>query len=264
MSEAQNLYLTPPEYLSPSSIGTFRQCPLKFKFSKIDGLHDPSGKEAMLGNFVHDVLEALYALPPELRTQALARELAREHWAKKWEGEIKTLITNDKDLNFFRWTAWWCIENLWRLEEPAETMTRGIESYVRGEVAGVKIHGYIDRITVKVDHLAVTDYKTGKTPRTAHLDDKFFQLIVYALLLGTLEIDKDGLSSDEIDVELLYLKDGVRFLRTVKEEDIARTEDMIRTTKQEIDECCRTGEFEYKPSILCNWCGFKSICPAWE
>lgn len=264
MSEISIKPLTPPEYLSPSSIGTFRQCPLKFRFTKIDGLYDPSGKEAVLGNFVHDVLEQLYMYPAELRTQALARELARDQWETKWGEEAGKLISSDKELNFFRWTAWWCIENLWRLENPAEVITKGMESFVKGEIGGVKIHGYIDRLTVKVDHLAVTDYKTGKTPRTAHLEDKFFQLVVYAMLLSSIAIDKNGIESDEIDVELLYLKDGVRFLKTVKPDDMARTEALIQEIKAEIDECCKTGNFEHRPSILCNWCGFKSICPAWQ
>jgi putative RecB family exonuclease len=255
---------TPPEYLSPSSINTFGQCPLKFKFSKIDGLHDPSGKEALLGNFVHDILEDLYRYPSELRTQALAKELAREQWQSKWEEQVTALISSPKELNFFRWTAWWCVENLWKLENPTDVVTRGMETFVRGEIAGVKIHGYIDRLTLREGRIAVTDYKTGKTPRSAFLDDKFFQLIVYALLIGTLSIDKEGVSSDELDVELLYLKDGVRFLRTVSPDDVAKTELAIQETKADIDKACKTGDFEFRPSILCNWCGFKSMCPAWN
>ena len=68
---------TPPPHLSPSSMGTFRQCPLKWKYNKIDKIPDPSGKEALMGNFVHDVLEELYGLPPEERSQAQAQSLAR-------------------------------------------------------------------------------------------------------------------------------------------------------------------------------------------
>ncbi|MGA0152949.1 MAG: PD-(D/E)XK nuclease family protein, partial [Ilumatobacteraceae bacterium] len=51
--------LTPPAYLSPSSIGTYRDCPQKFKFSRIDGLKEPPTWATHLGTFVHDVLEHL-------------------------------------------------------------------------------------------------------------------------------------------------------------------------------------------------------------
>ncbi|MSV58070.1 MAG: exodeoxyribonuclease V subunit beta, partial [Actinobacteria bacterium] len=33
--------LETPEYLSPSSIATYRDCPMKFKFSRIDRIVEP-------------------------------------------------------------------------------------------------------------------------------------------------------------------------------------------------------------------------------
>jgi len=33
--------LKAPAYLSPSSITTYRDCPQKFKFSRIDGIKEP-------------------------------------------------------------------------------------------------------------------------------------------------------------------------------------------------------------------------------
>lgn len=251
--------LVAPEYLSPSSINTFRQCPLKFKYSKIDGLYDPSGQEAILGNFVHDILEELYGMPPERRTQMEAKALARKHWENKWHAEISRLIRNDKELNRFRWAAWWCVENLWILEEPSSVVLSGTEKYVRGQIGGVKIHGYIDRYLDDGQTATVGDYKTGKTPRKTDLDDKFFQLEIYSQLLPTI-----GVESENRVVELLYLRDGVRFKRSLDDEKFRRTIDVIQETKNNIDEKCRTGNFEPRKSILCNWCGFKPICPAWK
>ena len=46
---------SPPPHLSPSSMGTFEQCPLKFKYSKIDMLKDDPTEATLMGNFVHDV-----------------------------------------------------------------------------------------------------------------------------------------------------------------------------------------------------------------
>ena len=31
-----------------------------------------------------------------------------------------------------------------------------------------------------------------------------------------------------------------------------------------VDSSCTSGEFEARKSRLCDWCSFKSICPAWE
>lgn len=253
------LPLVAPDVLSPSSISTFRQCPLKFKFSKIDGLQDSPTEATMLGNFVHEVLEQLYALEPESRTQQVAKELARELWNEKWEQQVCTLIHKERDIKTFRWAAWWCIENVWLIEDPQQVTPWAIEEHVEGEIAGVRLHGYIDRLMVTDAGPRVSDYKTGKTPRANYVDDKFFQLIIYTQLLESV-----GLPTASTEVELLYLKDGVRFHKTVQNADIKNVASVVNEVREGIESRCKSGEFEPKTSILCNWCGFKPICPAWK
>lgn len=251
--------LIAPDLLSPSSISTFNQCPLKFKFSKIDGLRDSPTDATLLGNFVHEILETMYALPPEERTQAIAKEIARDLWSRVWEEEVSKIVIGDRERKLFRWTAWWCVENLWRIEDPTQVAPFAIEEHVEGEIGGVKLHGYIDRLMVNESAARVCDYKTGKTPKKAYVEDKFFQLIIYTQLLESI-----GLSPSSLEVELLYLKDGVRFFKEVSESDVDKVVSTIQQTRSEIDLRCKRGEFEPKPSILCNWCGFKEICPAWQ
>jgi putative RecB family exonuclease len=251
--------LVAPEMLSPSSISTFRQCPLKFKFSKIDGLRDAPTEATMLGNFVHEILETMYALPPDQRTQDIARSIARDLWASKWEEQVNTLIRSEKELKFFRWTAWWCVENLWLLEQPESVEPWGIEEHVEGEISGIKLHGYIDRLHVSGDSAKVCDYKTGKTPKKNYIDDKFFQLIIYTQLLESI-----GIEAKKFEVELLYLKDGVRFAKEITADDVEKVASVIAEVRAGIEKRCKDGYFEPSKSILCNWCGFKSICPAWQ
>lgn len=251
--------LIAPDVLSPSSISTFRQCPLKFKYSKIDGLRDSPTEATMLGNFVHEILETMYAMPPEERTQETAKSLARDLWASKWEEQVNTLIHNEKDLRLFRWTAWWCVENLWMLETPSDVQPWGIEEHVEGEVSGIKLHGYIDRLHFDGTTAKVCDYKTGKTPKKNYIDDKFFQLIIYTQLLESI-----GIKAENLEVELLYLKDGVRFEKAITKEDVEKVASVISEVRAGIEERCKSGEFEPNKSILCNWCGFKKICPAWN
>jgi RecB family exonuclease len=73
-------------------LATFEQCPLKFKYGKIDNIPDQSGKEALMGNFVHDVLELFYKLPPDDRTLQSARHLAAECWNKEWGDKIADVV----------------------------------------------------------------------------------------------------------------------------------------------------------------------------
>ena len=251
--------LVAPDVLSPSSISTFRQCPLKFKFSKIDGLRDSPTEATMLGNFVHEILETMYALEPAARTKDTARNIARDLWASKWEEQVCTLIHSEKELKLFRWTAWWCVENLWLLEEPESVSPWGIEEHVEGDISGIRLHGYIDRLHVDGDIARVCDYKTGKTPKKNYVDDKFFQLIIYTQLLKSI-----GIEAGRFEVELLYLKDGVRFEKQITPDDIEKVASVIAEVRNGIEKRCVDGYFEPNKSILCNWCGFKSMCPAWQ
>lgn len=251
--------LKAPEYLSASSISTFRQCPQKFKFNKIDLIPDEPGEAAIMGNFVHDVLEEMYKADPDLRDVSLAKNLARELWEEKWGEEALKVLTREDQVRNFRWNAWWCIENLWKLEDPKTVTPSGLETEVNGPIGGVMIRGFIDRFSQSEGSLfyTVSDYKTGKTPKKQYMADKFFQLYLYAHLIsvtGIGEVDK---------IELLYLKDGVRLSTKVKDSEMQEMIDIVKKTKEEIDNRCMSGRFEANKSILCNWCSYKKICPAW-
>ena len=103
------------------------------------------------------------------------------------------------------------------------------------------------------------DYKTGKTPKKNYVDDKFFQLIIYTQLLKSI-----GIEAERFEVELLYLKDGVRFEKQITPDDIEKVASVIAEVRNGIEKRCVDGYFEPNKSILCNWCGFKSMCPAWQ
>lgn len=247
--------LQPPKHLSPSSIGTFEQCPLKFKYSRIDGLSEPPTIHTLLGNFVHSILEDLYSLPADERTIQQARIIARNQWESVYGGSAKSMNLNERD---FRWKAWYCIENLWKMENPSTVEVGEVEREVLGEIRGVSIKGFVDRYRFDNNgKLIVEDYKTGKVPNPNYLEDKFFQLLVYASMLKELEV------GDTSTVSLLYLAGTKRFNKKVTQDDLDKTVNKIVETKQAVDMFCEQEKFPAKPSSLCNWCHFKKICPAW-
>jgi RecB family exonuclease len=105
------LYAT-PEYMSPSSIGTFNQCPMRYKFAKLDRLTEPSTEAQILGSFVHEILEDLFKLDAEDRNESSARKIGKHLWDKAWGQEFANLDVQDSTENQFRWKAWWCVEKL--------------------------------------------------------------------------------------------------------------------------------------------------------
>lgn len=250
-----------PPHLSASSIGTYQQCPLRFKLSRIDKIPEPPTEQTLMGNFVHDTLEYFYnTYEPDARTLANAQISARliwetEGWADRVSPYLRTLSLND-----FRWNSWWCIENLFGIENPTSIQPRGVEFEVNGAINGVVIKGFIDRWIQDEEKITISDYKTGKVPSSRYMEGKFFQLVLYALLLKEMGID-----AKEFQLELLYLKDGVRKKHQASEVDYQSAIHLITKVKKEIDQSYEDNNWPAIPSRLCDWCVYKSsICSHWN
>jgi putative RecB family exonuclease len=250
--------LTPPEYLSPSSIATFQQCPLKYKYSRIDGLTEPPTEHTLLGNFVHSILENFYALPPEERTLSSARGLAAAIWPT-YQDDVSDVYRNRaKEIQAFRWKAWWCVENLMKMEDPQTVVLSGIETELYDKIDGVLIKGFVDRYQTDETSITIGDYKTGKVPRPQWARDKFDQLLIYGIILS------ERLQKEIGMLELLYVAHSERLQHSPTAEDIQDTKKTIKEVRTGIDMRCESGVFEPVKTTLCGWCTFKSICPAWK
>ena len=249
----------PPPHLSPSSIGTFKQCQLKFKFSKIDLLSEDPTEATLMGNFVHDVLENLYKEDPDYRIPTVAKQIASDLWGDGgWGDRVAPWVRGEEKMHMFRWKSWWCIENLWKIENPKDLEPSGLEHELNGQIGGVTIKGFIDRFSPEGEGYVISDYKTGKTPKANWVSDKFFQLAVYSHLLASTGV------GDAKSIELLYLKDGVSFKEQVTQELLDKVEEEVVSVKKQIDISCETENFTTTKSILCDWCSFRKACPAWR
>lgn len=211
-----------------------------------------------MGNFVHETLEYFYALSPEERDLPILKALATSTWEKSnWLERIEPWVHGADAIRMFRWNSWWCLENIFKVEEPTSVDATHIEYQLDGQLAGVTLKGFIDRFTIG-DQVVISDYKTGKTPKPQWVGDKFLQLKIYGALSQAL-----GVATPD-RLELLYLKDGTLFTHEFTDADVEETVVYVTKTKEAIDEACVTHEFETRKSILCNWCAYKTRCPAWR
>lgn len=248
-----------PQHLSPSSIGTWEQCPLRFRFSRIDRIPEPATEAQLLGSMTHEILEFLYREPAENRTVARARRLAAQLWADKWAKEVEVLNLTPEDTHRFRWNVWWCVDTLFAMETPSQVELAGIEHPVRTQIGDVTLLGIIDRWEeTPTGTVRIGDYKTGKKPRPQYEGEKRFQLTVYKSLV------EDVLDKEVTQTELLYLKDGIRWEFIPTANDVVHMKSTVVRVWDEITTACTTGIFNAQQSVLCGWCSYKNMCPAWR
>lgn len=245
-----------PTHLSASSITTYEQCPLRYRFSRIDRIPEPTSEAMILGTFVHEILEVLYSQIPSERTLLNARSIARELWTNKFEEETSTVRI--KNINDFRWQAWWCVENVFGMEDPPDVKIRGIEDKFSASINDVPLLGFIDRWTEEADgSLTVTDYKSGKVSKPKYEGDKIFQIVLYVEMLERL----NDLEVSNAEIMYVKFKEFKRYDPTPQRRKTVLK--LIDQTWDGVQAGCDTGIFPTKTGPLCNWCAYKPICPAW-
>lgn len=249
-----------PARLSPSSVSTFLQCPLKYRYSRIEKIQEPPSEPQVLGNITHDTLEHLLKMPSGERTLVAARQVMVRQWHDKWQ----QICENDLHLSphgqhLLRWNAWSCVENYFGLEDPNDVEPAGVEEEVFAEVAGAPMLGYMDRWYVDADGAVIQDYKTGKVSRPPYDQEKKLQLFIYVDLVEQLK----GVKVKR--AELLYLKGkGKRVAYTPTEDDLHGMRQTVRKVWGDLKTACDTGEFPTNKTRLCDWCHYKQSCPAWQ
>jgi RecB family exonuclease len=247
------------DHLSPSSISTFKQCPLKFKLSRLERREEPPTEAQLVGNFVHEGLALMMELPAADRQIERVRVIMGLLWRsvvneddKTWEQQLAGVGADPRKAMR---AAWNCIENYFGMEDPTTFTPGGVEQEINLAPRGVPMKVFIDLWAYRPT-LTVTDYKTGKVPGPKWRDGKFEQLYIYAILLEML------LDETPTHVELLYLRDGTRLRRPVQKRDLDATLRLLTETHAEICERMEIDDFPPTPNRLCDWCSFKPICPA--
>ena len=149
------------------------------------------------------------------------------------------------------------------MENPTKFDPHERELYLMAKIAGVTVHGFIDRLDriegSKGVRWFVSDYKTGRPPKPQYADEAFFQLAVYALLVE----EQMWVRVDQL--RLLYVREGrpdAVLARPVTDQMLDATKKKLSAVSQGIKRAARLGEWEAKRNALCNWCPFMPVCPA--
>lgn len=159
----------PPSRLSPSSAALWAQCSRRWWLKYVDDLPEPpAGEPAVLGSFVHRILELLLDDPAADRTPERAKVHARAAWDEVTAtDEWGALELDEAGGRRFRQRAWSTVQAYFSCGSPTEVVPVARELEVEVEVAGVPFRGFVDLVEADPagdGTVIVTDYKTGRPP----------------------------------------------------------------------------------------------------
>jgi putative RecB family exonuclease len=243
--------------LSPSRVNDFSNCPLLYKYRIIDQLPESPSLDAERGTLVHTVLHDLFESPAELRTVENAIDLLPSRWLDQLDGkpELAAMITSEKEW-LDRATS--LLRTYFDLENPTTFEPTYRELHLEQDLdTNTYLHGYVDRLDVApTGEVRIIDYKTGKSPKPGWEDKALFQLRVYALLYW-----KEKKVLPKL-LQLIYLGDSSVLKSTPTEQELIATEKNLTKIAQAIRLAIETDTWSPRKSKLCDWCSFKTICPA--
>jgi len=243
--------------LSPSSVNDYNNCPQLYKYRTIDKLPQPPSLDAERGTLVHTVLHDLFEKLPRERTPATAIELLPQSWRTQVQAkpELEQMVTNEKE-----WLerAGALLTTYFTLERPESFEATHREMHLESDFEeNVYLHGYVDRLDVApTGEVRIIDYKTGKSPKAGWEDKALFQLRVYALLY----FKASGVLPRLL--QLIYLGDGKLVKSNPTMADLDKAERFLHRTALDIFTSIEKNYWPTRPTKLCDWCFFKTICPA--
>jgi len=238
--------------LSASSMGSYDKCPRKYYYRYINkpDIVLPEWNHLEFGVAAHRALELFHEY-------LLENHVPKEKWNKLMSAAFKKSIDESKERNKFNNIK----EDLDELKQVVQAylnkvFIEGLPPVIHNElefqfkIDEFTVRGFMDRID-KYDNgvYHVVDYKTSKNPN--YLDD--FQLALYALALKEKYEDVKSFRGSYV-----LLKHKSKYLDFDLSEKVL---DKARNKVIKIGKDINTEEdWIKKPTKLCNWCDYKSIC----
>jgi putative RecB family exonuclease len=149
------------------------------------------------------------------------------------------------------------VRRYFQLENPANVHAIGLELKLETTIGEARVRGIIDRLELGPDgELVVTDYKTGSVPSERFEAKNLGGVHIYALLCERV------FGKRPARVQLLYLAKPEAIIATPSDQSIAGVERRTTALWSAIAGACSTDDFRPRPSRLCDFCAFRTYCPA--
>ena len=256
-----------PSFFSYTQLAAFSNCPYQYRFAHVLKIPLRGKAQFSFGKTLHLVLQNIFRVLEE-RGGFKQTDL----FGVAGKGSAKTAgITLEEILDFYEknWIDDWYANKAQKEEykkkgkkilndffekykdnwPSAIFLEKGFNFKIEVDRDFYTIRGVMDRVDEGDKKIKIVDYKTGAPKDKLSFDEKY-QLLIYQLAA------KDLFPQEIGSLAFYYLDNNseVEFLGS--EDELEKTREKISGTIKEI----KKGEFPAKPSALCKFCDFASIC----
>jgi len=256
-------------YLSPSTMGSMKDCTARWAAERLMPRHDDPMQPAGLGTAVHTVFERLMEMSPHQRTRYHAHEIVNQVAREVLGGvdQARALPLAAKMLPK--------VDGYWDIENPVDQDVLGTEFKANGiEIEGIPFMGIIDLVTrVGVnddggDRVRIGDFKSGALKSASYYkrfgDNYGDQIRLYKMAWEATH------PKDEVVIGTLLHPDpdpkgkapGKQRVIDISPEEMATTVRRYKRAWKTLQQVQDTGTFTTKVSGLCGYCPLVAVCPS--
>jgi DNA helicase-2/ATP-dependent DNA helicase PcrA len=243
-----------PTTFSFTQLETYLVCPLQYKYQYIIKIPPPPAAALSFGNTIHTALLRFY------RNFQINRQIGEEELMQFFKEEwIPLGYLSLKHQQKMKKTGQEILRNYLNTHHSKQLKIIDLEKPFKIKLSTqIFLTGKIDRVNeLDKGKIEIVDYKTGRKPADKEIA-KSLQLSLYALAAHDPSLY--GKNWEEIVLSFYYLTNNekISFQKTASE--INRVVEKITQLVEQI----KNSNFNYKKGFHCQYCSFKTICPAWE
>ncbi|MEV4761553.1 PD-(D/E)XK nuclease family protein [Micromonospora chokoriensis] len=247
---------------TPSKLGTFADCPRRYRYSYVDRPAPPKGPpwaHNSLGASVHTALKNWYALPADRRRPEALATLLKGTWVREGYRD------DEQERSAYRRALGWLEAYVETLDADSDPL--GVERVVAVKTAVLAFNGRADRIDSRPGpegpELVIVDYKTGRSGLDTDDARGSQALALYAYAAERV------FRRPCRRVELHHLPTGTVAGHDHTVESLARqltraeetARDIMTAERAVADGADADEAFPVAPSPRCGWCDFRRHCP---
>ncbi len=226
--------------ISYSSIELYENCPKRFEFQVIDKIKTPSSKEQFFGTKIHEAMKYFHNPNPLSPSLDDLRNFFIKNWQPEnleWKFKDEEAACRDEGLKI--------LETYYNKNFPKKFNIVDLEIYMEAPIENHVLTGKIDRIDkISDNEFEIIDYKTNRKMPSQEKISKNLQLAIYAM----------GFLNRWPNFKDKKIKLSLYFLRHNEKISTEKNDDLFEEKKY----------FPSLPGPLCDYCGYKKICPMWK